>query len=64
MPVVSLLYAHILTDSETIDFVSLLVQADDRVLVDVVRGDDGQAIEPRDVEVTGNAFEGFPGQTG
>lgn len=54
----------ILTDSEAINLMSLLVETDNGVLVDVIRSDDGQLIEPRDVESGSDTLKGFPGQTG
>lgn len=54
----------ILTNSEAINLMSLLVKTDNGVLVDVIRSDDGQLIKPRDVKASSDTLKGLPGQTG
>ncbi len=48
------------SDSKDIDGVTLIVQGENRVLIDVVGSDDRQAREPFDVEGLGDADERLP----
>jgi hypothetical protein len=48
------------SNSKDIDGVTLIVQGENRVLVDIVRSDDRQAREPVDVEGLGDADERLP----
>lgn len=52
------------TDSKAINFMSLLIETDDGVLVDIVRGDNGEFVEPGDPKVGGHPFKRCPGQAG
>lgn len=49
-------------DSKAIDFVPLFVQAEDRLLIDVVRRDYSQRVEPRNIEAFRNQLERFTRQ--
>jgi len=51
-------------NAKAIDLVPLLIQAEDGVLVDVVRCHDGQFVEPRNLEPLRHLLEGLPRQTG
>lgn len=48
------------SNSEAIDLVSLFVEAQDRLLVDVVRRDDGELAEPGQLETFGDSLESLP----
>lgn len=51
------------SNSKAINLVSLLVQAQNSVLVDIVRCDDSQLIEPWYLESLGDRFESFTCKT-
>ena len=48
-------------NAEAINGVSLVVEGEDGVFIDVVRCDNGQVGEPRDVKVLGDVLKCFPG---
>lgn len=50
------------SNSEAVDFVTLLVQAQYGFLVDVIRSYDGQFAKPGQLELFADPLEGFPRQ--
>lgn len=52
------------SNSKTVDSVTLLIQAEDGFLVDIIGGDDGHFSKPRQLERFGDLFKRFASQHG
>jgi hypothetical protein len=50
------------SNAEAVDLVALLVETQNRLFVDVVRGDNGEVAEPRYLKAFGHTLECLPGE--